>query len=57
MLVNKDFTRSTPFEIVFNGLRRKVERVSPYSGEHQELAGENNWLAPGQGVLLRVIPL
>ena len=57
MLVNKDFTRSTPFEIVFNGPRRKVERVSPYSGEHQELAGENNWLAPGQGVLLRVTPL
>jgi hypothetical protein len=55
MLVNKDFHHSTSFEVEFNGARRKVERVSPYRGELQELAGENNWLAPGQGVLLRVI--
>jgi hypothetical protein len=56
ILVNKDFHRSTPFELAFNGSSYQVERVSPYNGLHQALVGENNWLAPGQGVLLRLLP-
>jgi hypothetical protein len=54
LLVNKDFHRSTLFEIEFQGPARNVERVSPYRGELHVLAGENNWLAPGQGLLMRV---
>lgn len=53
LLVNKEQAHSYHFTV---GLRRSADlyRISPYTGEEELLAGEMNWLAPGQGVLLRV---
>lgn len=54
MLVNKDFQSSTNFRIELNEPGSRLQRVSPYTGQLHDLVGENDWLAPGQGVLLRV---
>lgn len=53
MVVNKDLHQSTPFGVRFKkpGL---VLMVNSYTGQVHEWAGENNWLAPGQGMLLTV---
>jgi hypothetical protein len=52
--VNKDFNTSTPCFPQFREAVRKVEMVSPYSGELTAYEGEQCWLAPGQGVLLKL---
>lgn len=54
MLVNEDLEHSMSFEIKLRQTGAKLDRISPYSGKEQPLAGEMNWLAPGAGVLLRV---
>jgi len=54
LLVNKDLAYSFRFDIEFNRDVHKVVKISPYSGEEEEFEGEQNWLAPGGGVLLRV---
>ena len=56
MLVNRDFHNSTNFRLELNDPGARLQRVSPYTGQLYNLAGENDWLAPGQGVLLRVMP-
>jgi len=56
MLVNKDFHNSTSFRMELNDPGAVLQRVSPYTGQLYNLAGENNWLASGQGVLLRAMP-
>lgn len=55
MIVNKSFVKS---EACYPKLRAaaKLEQVSPYSGHLQPFDGEGVWLAPGQGVLLRLAP-
>ena len=54
MIVNKDLQHSARFTFVFkeNG---PVHRISPYTGIPQPMGGEDNWLAPGQGALLKLI--
>lgn len=54
LIVNKDFQRSVPCAPGFRGVVASVQMVSPYSGALTDFAGEHRWLAPGQGVLLRV---
>jgi hypothetical protein len=51
MVVNKDLARSTAFELEFKRPGH-VTLVSPYSGAESAWAGEQCWLAPGQGMLL-----
>lgn len=55
MLVNKDFKNSTNFRLELNSPDSRLQRVSPYTGQLHDLVGENDWLSPGQGVLLRVL--
>jgi len=50
-VVNKDIHTSTPFAVRFRRAGR-VCVVSPYRGTLTDLAGEQDWLAPGQGALL-----
>jgi len=57
MLVNKDFQRSTSFRVELNDKNNHVQRVSSYTGRLEELVDEGDWLAPGQGVLLRVVSM
>jgi len=53
MVVNKDLRGSTPFGVDFNQPGR-IQMVNSYTGQMADWAGENNWLAPGQGMLLGV---
>ncbi|WP_040547274.1 hypothetical protein [Pedosphaera parvula] len=54
MLVNKDVQKSIPCGPQFRKAPRKVLKVSPYTGDLVAFEGEQVWLAPGAGVLLRV---
>lgn len=51
MVVNKDLTRSTWFHIEFKKAGT-IYMVNAYTGKIEAWKGENNWLAPGQGMLL-----
>jgi hypothetical protein len=54
MIVNKDLARSSWCVPKLRGGLTVAEMVSPYSGEHVPFSGEQTWLAPGQGVLLKL---
>ena len=54
MIVNKDLTYSFRFDIKFKREVHNVLRINPYSGRGEPFQGEQNWLAPGGGILLRV---
>ena len=53
LIVNKDLRFSANFGIEFKqpGF---IHLINNYSGGEEQWAGENNWLAPGQGMLLTV---
>jgi hypothetical protein len=53
LVVNKDLHRSTSFRVRFRQ-EGAIQLVNPYTGSLEAWAGENNWLAPGQGMLLCV---
>ncbi len=54
VLVNKHFHHSSNFHLELAEPGWELEMLSPFNGQLQPLAGENNWLAPGQGMVLRV---
>lgn len=54
LVVNKDFLKSHHAAITFRQPPRRVRLVSPYTGQLTDFAGEQQWLAAGQGVLLRL---
>ncbi|MGV3534058.1 MAG: hypothetical protein ACO1QR_16940 [Chthoniobacteraceae bacterium] len=54
MLVNRDVLRSIPCQPEFRSPTKNVELVSPYTGKLVGFSGEQIWLAPGQGALLKV---
>ncbi len=51
MVVNKDLQTSTPFGLRFRQ-DGNILQTNSYTGQTSEWAGENNWLAAGQGMLL-----
>ena len=51
MVVNKDLQRSTPFGLRFRQAGN-ILQTNSYTGKTSEWAGENNWLAAGQGMSL-----
>jgi hypothetical protein len=51
MVVNKDLRRSTCFHVQFRKPGR-IQMVNSCSGQIEPWKGENDWLAPGQGMLL-----
>jgi hypothetical protein len=53
LMVNKDVRGSVPCGPQFRKAT-KVQKVSPYTGDLIPFEGEQVWLAPGAGVLLRV---
>jgi hypothetical protein len=55
MIVNTDVTKSAPCLPQYRSAK-KVEMVSPYSGQLTPYEGEQIWLAPGAGVLLKLMP-
>jgi len=56
MIVNTDFRESLLLEPVFRGAAKgaAVQVLSPYSGDWVPFAGEQGFLAPGQGALLKL---
>jgi hypothetical protein len=54
MIVNKDLTRSRHCAPRFRTPPRQAQMVSPYTGQTINYSGEQTWLAPGQGVLLKL---
>ncbi len=54
MIVNKDLVYSFRFDVRLRLPGASIVRVSPYTGAEEPLDGEQPWLAPGGGVLLRV---
>jgi hypothetical protein len=55
MIVNRDVTHSFPCQPTFRKPPKKLEMVSPYSGALVPFDGEQIWLAPGAGVLLKLV--
>ena len=53
MVVNKSLHWSTPFGIEFKD-KGNIMITSSYTGKEEKFAGENGWLAPGQGMLLHL---
>lgn len=51
MIVNKDLHHSTGFFFEFK-TPGEIQMVNAYTGRIEPWVGENNWLAPGQGMLL-----
>ena len=55
MLVNKDLHESASFRVKLRNPKASVVRISPASGLEGPIGAEGGWLAPGAGVLLRVV--
>jgi hypothetical protein len=51
IVVNKDLHRSTSFGVKFKNAG-KIMQLNAYTGAAEPWAGEHNWLAAGQGMLL-----
>jgi hypothetical protein len=56
MIVNKDLAKSRHCSLQFRKAPRQVQHVSAYSGALVPFEGEDLWLAPGAGALLKVEP-
>jgi hypothetical protein len=54
LAVNKDLSKSRVCSPQFRKLPKKLQHVSPYTGQLTLFEGEYVWLAPGQGVLLHL---
>jgi hypothetical protein len=52
--VNKDFNANQVLQPQFNKPVKAIQIVSPYSGTLIPFEGEQCWLAPGQGMLLKL---
>jgi hypothetical protein len=56
MIVNKDLAKSRPCAPQFRRAPRRVQHLSAFSGTMSPFEGEDVWLPPGGGVLLKVEP-
>ena len=54
MIVNKSLTQSWCCNPTFAKPPRKVHYISPVTGEVKPFPAPYYWLAPGQGVLLKL---
>ena len=54
MILNKDVTKSHYCAPQFRATPKRVQMISPYTGAAIDFSGEQQWLAPGQAVLLKL---
>lgn len=54
MIVNKSLTNSTPCNPVFNNPPKEIILLSSWNGKYEKYPTPWYWLAPGQGVLLKL---
>jgi hypothetical protein len=55
MLVNRDLAHSILFSIKLRQPDLHIKRISPYTGQVEDFSGEQDWLAPGAGILLKLL--
>lgn len=56
LVVNKNPTTSRYCAPQFRVSPKRIQLVSPFTGDHIDFGGEQQWLAPGQGALLKIEP-
>jgi hypothetical protein len=54
IIVNKDVTHSVVCSPQYRTPPKRVKKLSAYTGGLIDFAGEDSWLAPGHGVVLRI---
>jgi hypothetical protein len=54
MIVNENFLASAPCSPQFRHAPKSIKFISPYTGQTEPFEGEQTWLAPGAGVLLKL---
>ena len=54
MVVNRDVVRSHYCAPTFRTAPDKIQKLNSYHGQLTSFEGEDRWLAPGQGVLLKI---
>ncbi|MDQ6632503.1 MAG: hypothetical protein M3Y82_12245 [Verrucomicrobiota bacterium] len=54
LIVNKDVVKSHPCSPKFRIPVKSLKLISPYSGEAIDFSGEQVWIAPGSGALLKL---
>ena len=55
MLVNRDLSHSIQFSIKPKQPQMRLKRISPYTSQEEDFSGEMDFLAPGAGILLKLI--
>ncbi|HEX3716906.1 MAG TPA: hypothetical protein VH595_02980 [Verrucomicrobiae bacterium] len=55
MFVNKNVSKSAPCVPQFRHPPKGVKLISPYTGQAEAFDGEQIWLAPGGGILLKLL--
>jgi hypothetical protein len=55
MVVNKDLTNSINAALTFKTTPKSMQEFGRWSGKLEPWTGENAWLAPGEGVLMKVV--
>ncbi len=54
LIVNKDLTRARRYQPQFRSEPRRLRIISPFTGKAEDYEKEFAWLAPGEGVLLKL---
>jgi hypothetical protein len=55
MLVNRDLEHSINFAIKLRQPQMQLRRISSYTGQEEDFGGEMDWLAPGAGILFKLM--
>ncbi len=55
MLVNRDLSRSMHFSIKLKQPDLHIKRISPFTSLEEDFGGEMDFLAPGAGILLKLL--
>jgi hypothetical protein len=55
MLVNRDLSHSINISIKLRQPQMRLKRISPYTSQEEDFGGEMDWLAPGAGILFKLM--
>jgi hypothetical protein len=55
MIANKDLTNSIGVSLTFKSPPKSMHEFGRFSGKLEPWSGENAWMAPGEGVLMKVV--
>ena len=55
MLVNRDLSHSINISIKLRQPQMHLKRISPYTSQEEDFGGEMDWLAPGAGILFKLM--